>query len=126
MDLFGKKSAEGMSGQSWRCLLNLGMMYGWEPAGTQAPDPDLCYEGIGPAHWDESDYCSNTGQLVTDEDANALADALERALPDIPEHHVTVDIENVESMPVEWFSGDGKNRLMEMIAFLREGEFEIW
>jgi hypothetical protein len=64
----------------WPKVLELGRMFGWRPAGTiryaedGSPDPG----------WDGG-YVTNDLQVVSAEDAAALADALERALDDIPD-----------------------------------------
>jgi hypothetical protein len=85
-------------------------------------------------------YHENSGRRVTAEDALALADALERALPDVPSHdalaHKTVEISGAPGerfVPVgtpvtafEWFSGPNKPSLEPFIAFCRQGSFEIW
>lgn len=68
---------------TWFHLGMLAKEHGWEPAGTLPP---LDWDGRGP--WDSSDYGTNSGQAVTAEDAAALADALERALPHIPEEEL--------------------------------------
>jgi hypothetical protein len=64
----------------------LGHRYGWAPAGTEPPDPEYLDDGHGhPAHWD-GHYFRADGQRMTQADARALAQALERALGDIPDH----------------------------------------
>jgi hypothetical protein len=53
-------------------ILRFAIDYGWEPKGTvSSDDPD----------W-KGDYFGQSGQTVTSEDANNLADALDRALND--------------------------------------------
>jgi hypothetical protein len=70
-----------------------------------------------------------------------MADALERALPDIPDHDTLTD-KTVPSRwnpanrcmptgtmvnPLDWFSGGGGAAwLRAIIAFCRGGEFEVW
>jgi hypothetical protein len=85
-------------------------------------------------------YFVNDGQRVSAEDARNLADALERALPDIPDHdaliHKTFEHPGSPGMrllaldtpasPYEWFSGDKKRYVREFIAYCRQGGFEIW
>jgi hypothetical protein len=85
-------------------------------------------------------YFVNDGQRVTAEDARALADALERALPDIPDHdamaHKTFEHPSepgvrlvaidTPASPYEWFSGDKKRLVRQFIDFCRQGGFEIW
>jgi hypothetical protein len=58
----------------WWHLLNLAREYGWLPRGTEAPS----HSGPG---WD-GNYFQNDGQLVTADDATALAEALDRLLAD--------------------------------------------
>ncbi len=85
-------------------------------------------------------YFTNDGNRVTPEDARALADALEQALPDLPDHdamaHKTVAHPAAPGArfihldtpinPMEWFSGKKKEHLREFIAFCCQGGFEIW
>jgi hypothetical protein len=86
-------------------------------------------------------YFHNAGFRVTTEDARALANALERALPDVPKHdalkHKAVAIAAVPgerflpvdtpvNNPFEWFSGGNRAYLEAFIAFCRQGEFDIW
>src|SRR6266545_6571402 len=69
---------------SWRRRLTLATLYGWTPAGTQAPDDDSLLGMHGTPDWDGR-YFPGVGQHVTEADARALAEALERALPDLPD-----------------------------------------
>jgi hypothetical protein len=86
--------------------------------------------------WD-GNYDTNDGQRVTAEDAAALADALEQALPDVPSHdalaHKTKEVGGMRCIPIdadvsplEYFSGKGRARLTAFIRFCRAGGFEIW
>jgi hypothetical protein len=83
-------------------------------------------------------YFKNGGARVTAEDARALADALERALPDVPCHnaleHEVVRFAGVPGeflpfgtpvTPFEWFSGENRGRLKNVIAICRSGGFKI-
>ena len=106
-----------------------------------------------PADLSDGGYTFNDYQRVTDEDAANLADALERALPDVPRHnaieHKQVSLDTilglapgqlplfaglslsgvpagVETNPMEWFSGeDGRKKLTDFIAYCRQGGFLI-
>lgn len=60
----------------WRKVLALADLYGWKPTGTVKP--------ISRKTWD-SNYITNSGQLVTNADAMALSNALQQALDDIPD-----------------------------------------
>lgn len=90
-------------------------------------------------------YFDRRGQQVTDDDARALADALERALPDVPDHdaiaHKVLSVIDTPGLgvppqlrmlnprarlnPFEYFSGTNKARLRRFIAFCRAGGFRI-
>jgi hypothetical protein len=68
---------------SWPRLLDLARLYGWKPMGTQN---ELWLQEENDEDWD-GDYCTNDGQIVLSEDAAALADALEKAVVDIPDNY---------------------------------------
>jgi hypothetical protein len=97
MDLSGKGGDFRFSHQNWRAILELAHEYGWEPAGTKPPEfivyaPDgVTVDEVATrswrqryANWDGG-YFSNDYQVVCDEDAANIADALERALDDVPD-----------------------------------------
>jgi hypothetical protein len=85
-------------------------------------------------------YFDNAGFRVTAGDARALAEALERALPDVPCHdalaHKTVEVAGAQGerfvpfgtpvSPFEWFGGENRAHLEAFIKFCRQGQFEIW
>jgi hypothetical protein len=134
----------------WEQALKLAELYGWEPAGTEAPKRDDPDEAEDPEdeEWEEVErvwgggYCTNDGQWVSSEDAENLADALESALPDIPGHDAlenkTREIMTKEGPmrvipagadvnPLESFSGPTqKAYLRKFIEFCRAGGFNIW
>ncbi len=70
---------------SWANLLHIAQQYGWRPAGTVLGEGHPYADYL--ERWAGS-YSSNDGQTVTAEDANAFADALEKALNDIPNHQI--------------------------------------
>ena len=74
---FDLKSETGQeiqwTGVYWRLMLPLAEQYGWRPAGTVQP------EGVPPEEWD-GEYLTNDGQLVTEGDASALAEAIAKAI----------------------------------------------
>src|SRR5919112_6036717 len=96
VDIGGAGGDRWFSWTAWENLLDLAHEYGWEPAGTEPPqwiatNPDGSIDHEMTAmysrskeNWDGS-YFSNDGQYVTDEEAASIADALERALDDIPD-----------------------------------------
>ena len=73
MDFIAPHGTEMTNWTGWREIYGLAVEFGWEPAGT------ICPDGCDPENW-EGDYFSNDGQLITDEDAAALAAALRRAI----------------------------------------------
>ncbi|MHC4179549.1 MAG: hypothetical protein ACYSWU_18715 [Planctomycetota bacterium] len=98
----------------WKHVLELAEQHGWKPMGTQASDrgPDF----PRPEDWDGG-YFTSDYQTVTVHDARNLADALERAIPDLPSHPVS---------PLERFGGqEGPKHVREFINFCRAGEFVI-
>jgi hypothetical protein len=137
--------------------LELAYDYGWKPAGTVpgewiipetgevdkrlSPDPD---------EWD-GNYVTNDFQWVTDKDAAHIADALEKALDDIPdfdtdekwveygptnvptrlverslvEHGLSIYGPNGSFSPLEFFSGEAKQKIRDFIVYCRTGAFYI-
>jgi hypothetical protein len=105
---------------------------GWEPLGTEPPESWEWREWSG-------SYQSNDYQRVTEEDARNLADALERALPDVPRHRAWegpaggctwlpdgTRVALPEANPLEYFSGpEGRQCMEEFIRYCRAGEFMI-
>jgi len=76
------------SRQFWAKALELGILYGWQPLGTR-PMPGMDFSKLG-AEW-LGVYLSNDGQIVSTEDAYALAAALERSLEDISSAKIEAD-----------------------------------
>jgi hypothetical protein len=139
----------------WARILYLAEDHEWQPAGTVSPynhdDPNSKYYIPEPWH---GGYASNDGQMVTSNDARAFADALEKASELIPDERIqtgeyvqvkdlpafiddpVVDLlvrtGSVDSMPreflnaYEFFAGDGKTAIKELIAFCRQGEFYLF
>ena len=71
----------------WPSVFRLAQAYGWKPMGTIDPDPYFEHDHTDPA-WKGS-YFHNHFQTVQYEDAKNLADALEKALNDIPDEKLT-------------------------------------
>jgi hypothetical protein len=92
------------SRQFWAKALELARLYDWQPSGTR-PAPGLDFSKLG-ADW-HGVYLTNDGQIVSAEDAYALAAALERSLDDIPDAKVETvwDVSRwLEDGLLEWFS----------------------
>jgi hypothetical protein len=89
-DIHGKDGAYFRTNNwGWGELLKLACKYGWQPVGTEAPgevtitDPKTGESWReryhDPEKWDGT-YFTNDYQIVTDADAKALGETLERAL----------------------------------------------
>jgi hypothetical protein len=156
MDLSGAGGYFRFSITSWGHVLQLAHDHGWEPAGTEPPmitvyEPDGTVDEEGTRlhreaeeDWDGG-YFWNSYQSVIDEDAANIADALERALDDVPDQPTvgmeaasrTHDLPGVGKIavvgseqseyltPLDWFSGEGKQQIREFIAYCRVGGFSI-
>ena len=136
-DLCGPAGDFFFNDSSWTKVLALAHIFGWKPAGTLSPVDEhgtLLYD-----NW-EGSYELFVHQRVSAEDAAHLADALDQAPRDIPDHgaaeHKAVPVElggvpgwayaPDDINPIEWFSGErGRQYLQEFIAFCRKGEFSI-
>jgi hypothetical protein len=82
--------------RSWQLILALAQRYGWQPQGTMPPDQYAVDAGIWrgePSSWDGR-YFPAYGQNVAEADAEQLGAALERAMPDIPDHCAVEDKRN--------------------------------
>ena len=129
----------------WQKLMDLALVYGWQPAGTLEP-PDWEDEEPG-EEWPGS-YDMFMGEWVTDSDAYDLANSLARALDDLPDNPmpdrvIETEIEEIDregdvsiSFHIiepnkalnlfEMFGGQYKSDLIEFIQFAREGGFYIF
>ncbi len=61
----------------WNFILDTALANDWTPSGTYMIDPDTENED---SSWDESDYRSNNGQLVTENDVENLINSLNKSL----------------------------------------------
>jgi hypothetical protein len=128
MDLENSKGYFRWNIWYWRDVLDLGLMYGWQPMGTELEsEEDWC-----------GTYYTNDGQLVNSDDALALADTLELAVNDIPDATALGNPNSSEQIGtnedefdpeadlLSKFSGEEKPYLKEFITFCREGGFNIY
>jgi len=167
-DFCNDKGGEiSLHGSRWRTAFRLARVYGWHPAGTepaagppegvkvvrfdmrnavridapaslQPPDPEL-----GDDSW-PGYYFYNDRQQVSETDARALATALERAMPELPNedlcpceklklfdgHGQPIELEvltdDAEDDPKLYWSGSEKKAyLQKFIDFCRQGRFAI-
>jgi len=125
----------GWAQWAWPKLLRLAEAHGWKPRGTSQPQEELRYFPNG--MWDNRNYTTNDGQIVSAEDATALAAALESALPQIPHEDALAKYRTAEggieiapnppdAVDADWFSGETKMQVVKFIAFGRGGSFRIW
>lgn len=148
MDLLGRGVYFRYNHWYWSQVLLLAYRYGWKPAGTKIDH----FGKVDEEKWEQfrhlyedwdGDYVSNECQWVTDEDAANIAQALERALEDIPDEDTVsvlaanqpcglegAGVRSIETelekhlTPLDWFSGEeGKQMIREFIAFCRVGGF---
>jgi hypothetical protein len=113
MDLSGAGGYFRWTIYGWSNTLELAEQYGWHPMGTGAP------RGILKGNQSGS-YFSNDGQLFYARDARNLAEALERALEEIP-------TEKLKKNGSNWlFTKEGKESLKRFIIFCRKGSFRIY
>ena len=121
VDLIGHGGAS-FNWHRWRACLDVAVAFGWEPAGTVAPDPRK-WNGL-PVVAPEGDwngtYCTNDYQEVTDLDARALGLALHRALAALSTGQ-TVTEEQANALRC----GVSGNTLRELADYAAMGGFAI-
>ena len=90
---------------TWQRAVIVAAAYGWDPMGPPSP-------------------ITGGANTITSMDAHTFAEALEKALPDIPDKRLTGI--NEEDLPLlEYFAAGMKDVLMEIIEFSRRGEFVV-
>jgi hypothetical protein len=127
--LWGECGEFWMPGRIWLCVLGLARHYGWTPRGTLPPE-----DGGGIPELFDGGYYPSCAQRIHMEEVVALATALEKALPDLPD--IDTDPQSIEA--AYWSEKDGpvlnvvaelggrnKSGLREFIDHCREGG-EIW
>jgi len=144
------RALQSLSKDAWSRILSLALFYGWEPMGTLPPFIQSL-RGTPQATWDGT-YLRAEGQTVCAEDALMLAIALRMSLDDIPDINPDRDIAleddlpewfspaekamlydgldeyediSLGVLPFEYFAGDAKGNLVEIIHFCMSGEFVI-
>ena len=110
------RSLQTLSKETWSKILSLALFYGWQPMGTLPPFIHNLRQPVDrdgqPEVWDGT-YLRVAGQTVREEDALALADALQMALDDIPDVNPDRDLDIEHDLP-EWLSPAEK-------ALMRDG-----
>jgi len=131
IDLRREKDGISISVFTWARAYALAIEGGWEPRGT-----------LPPKHLPEAEkkawpgaYDSNDCQIITDEDARAMADALEKMLASLGPPVVGseaqpdggVSLWGGYDQPQDYFNPENKRRVLKaLINFLRGGACEIW
>lgn len=104
-------------------MLRLAMHNGWQPAGTMIiREDEQDYTGFDVTS--SGDYLSNSGQVVNAVDAASIADAIERALDDIPDAKVPHSAQGDHFG--RWSGSEQKAYLREFINYCRAGAFSIY
>jgi len=139
--------------QSWQRLARLAAEHGWAPTGIPRPvsEPDsedwaafLPHDASvdSPDSPDSPEPWYARGVVIPDEDARALADALEAALPDIPRFDALAEktvarLDLPATIPIkllrpgvkvsnyEFFSGANRQALERFISLCRAGSVVV-
>jgi len=130
-----------INNRGWRRIHRLAVMFGWKPQGTRE------YLAFFKEPWDSCNYFTNDGQLVTQKDTLALADAIEWAITKLKEEDPDDDpekkygssweFEMIRRMEIAmsvglkdpgyiFFSTFWTNKLTEFVGFCRQGAFVIY
>lgn len=117
MDLSGRGGFFQWNNAAWRNVLKLGQRFGWEPTGTGPP------RGVAKSRWSGT-YVSNDGALFCAQDARNLANALARALKEIPAKPYRK--RGRSQTFLETFGGWGRPTVTKFIRFCRKGNFRIY
>ena len=136
VSIWGVCGEFGLGTREWRLLLSLARANGWRPLGTLAPSHEFA-DVTMTTNWDGR-YGPADGQEMTKEDAVDLAEALEAALPDVPDWEILADKvltpgfhdytrylsrplkPGVSTNALEAFSGRNKTILRDFIKHCRD------
>lgn len=130
-----------INNRGWRRIFRLALMFGWEPHGTQYNTSSLEI-----MDWDQNNYFTNDGQVVTQDDAIELANAIDQAItkleeedPDDNPEKFGNDWENEMALRCDYalriglknpgyifFDISWSKKLTEFVEFCRQGEFTIY
>jgi hypothetical protein len=136
-----------ITSHGWSVALKLALINGWKPMGTVCAIPvkwDMPDEEVERLHAEAEQerggpYNTNDFCRILAEDARNIADALERALEDIPRESawegpaggiVSLPDGSIRNLPepnlLQYFSGrEGRKILQRLIAFCRVGDVVI-
>jgi hypothetical protein len=127
-----------VNGNDWEAALELAYLYGWKPAGTEAPRTDAWRNhrpsSVGALVWDAKDYFTRHQQHVGPHDARALAQALQRAVVQIelPREESSAGaptrsspLSSRATARAEGLSASRRKALGRLATFATEGGFTI-
>jgi hypothetical protein len=122
-DFTNIKSEFYFSVMEWHKILELAQKFGWKPKGTSSNRIMKSFAG----NWDNWDgnYFSFANQLVDEDDAKNLADALKRAIKDIPNVRPNISTDKMSLLEL-WSGRKFKKHLRKFITFCEEGIFIIY
>ena len=131
------EDACGVQGEAilpyWRALIRAAQLFGWAPAGEMpiAAGP----KGRRSAAQQRSRVCGSFGPGVRERlsahEADELADAIERALPDAGTHEQFLEIENKQDVfltvasPLQWLGLDRDWLVSRLLPSLRRGPVDL-
>lgn len=131
-ELRGKGDTVSLNIAGWEFIVDVAKAYGWIPMGTQPTD--LTYPNGMPLGAQEDwrgSYFYNEWQIITEQDASNIADALQRALQDIPAHSQQLvnccQMRGRDPAPIiqSLRTPDGLALVMRVIALCRSGRVYI-
>ena len=121
-DLTNIKSEFYFSVMEWHKILELAQKYGWNPKGTSSNRIMKSFAGNW-GNWD-GNYFSFDNQLVDEDDARNLGEALKKALSDIPNVRPVKTLDKMSLLEI-WSGMKFKRHLRKFIKFCEEGIFII-
>ena len=119
MDFLGAKRNISMGLQGWIEIYELALVGGWHPRGVVFDN--WGYEFRTHSEKKRDDYFESVGSLIDNIDAGALANALEKSLPSIPDMVINDEfLPSFSLKPNSW-----KTFVREFIDICREGGLRI-
>lgn len=91
----------------WHLILDSAKKEGWSPLGTTKYDDDMNKD----ENWDQTDYHSNNGQIVNDEDAYQISKSLKQFINkqkgNLPPDEHKIITQFIEWLKIEDYEDDG-------------------
>lgn len=118
VDLIGRDRSYYWTSTGWGNVLRLAYDYGWKMRG-------ITYTRLSQPVKKFWAYTFNDGQWVWAEDARAIADALERAMPDLKRRRWGRR-RKLDEYERWFFTKEGRIAIQETLDFCRKGTFRIY